>query len=172
MPERVIRNRRVEPDLWRLLGLEGEVPPALPDGAVIVPLPAWRARRGELLSRREPVGVWLRPEDDPDALGPDLASLPLVAVHFPRFTDGRGYSTAYLLRTRLGFAGELRAIGDIGRDQLFYLARVGFDSFSLPARHDPEAALAALDSFRDVYQGSVLQPLPLFRRRPAAPRAA
>ncbi len=73
-----------------------------------------------------------------------------------------------LLRTRLGYAGELRAIGDVGRDQLYYLARVGFDAFRLPDARDPEAALASLDAFTVRYQGSVDDPLPLFRRRSAA----
>jgi uncharacterized protein (DUF934 family) len=171
MPERVIRHRRVEPDLWVLLGLESELPAALPSGPMIVPLATWSARRDELRRRREPVGVWLRPDDDPVALGHDVNELPLIAVHFPKFADGRGYSTAVLLRTRLGYRGELRAIGDVGRDQLFYLARVGFDAFSLPDHRDPEAALAAFSTFGEVYQGSVTQPLPLFRRRVMEPVA-
>lgn len=170
MPERVIRNRRVEADPWTVLGLEGEVPAALPQGPVLVPLAVWLARHEELTARREPVGVWLQPADDPVALGHDVNELALVAVHFPKFADGRGYSTAVLLRTRLGYRGELRAIGDVGRDQLFYLERVGFDAFSLPHPRDPEAALAAFTTFGEVYQGSVTQPRPLFRRR--APEAA
>lgn len=165
MPERVIRNRRVEPDPWSLLGLDGEVPAGLPAGPSIVPLATWNARRDELRQRGEAVGVWLRPDDDPVALGHDVNELPLIAVHFPKFADGRGYSIAVLLRTRLGYRGELRAIGDVARDQLFYLARVGFDAFSLPGHRDPQAALAAFSTFREVYQGSVTQPAPLFRRR-------
>ena len=168
MPKRVIRHRKVEPDPWTVLGLEGDVPATLPDGPVIVPLAAWTSRREELRARHEPVGVWLKPDDDPLALGHDVNSLPLVAVHFPKFADGRGYSSAFLLRTRLGFKGELRAIGDVGRDQLHYLARVGFDAFSLPGHRDPEAALAAFATFGDAYQASVVQPLPLFRRRGTA----
>lgn len=171
MPERVIRHRRVEPELWTVVGLGAEVPAVLPAGPVIVPLATWRAQREALRTRREPVGVWLEPDDDPLALGHDVNGLPLIAVHFPKFVDGRGYSSAFLLRTRLGFKGELRAIGDVGRDQLHYLERVGFDSFSLPGSRDPEAALAAFATFGDAYQGSVVQPLPLFRRRAAGPVA-
>jgi uncharacterized protein (DUF934 family) len=164
-PERVIRHRRVEPDGWQLLGLEGEVPATLPAGPVIVPLATWIARSVELEARPQPAGVWLRPDDDPAALAADLGALPIVAIHFPRFADGRGYSTAFLLRTRLGYRGELRAIGDVGRDQLFYLTRLGFDSFKLPPHRDPEAALAGFADFGETYQASVTQPLPLFRRR-------
>ena len=167
MPERVIRNGRVEPDLWTLVGVASpdELARPLPAGPVVVPLTFWNERRAQLAARREPVGVWLKPDDEPSELADDLASLPLVAVHFPKFTDGRGYSTAALLRTRYGYKGELRAFGDVGRDQLFLLKRCGFDSFSLPAHRDPEAALAGLEDFSQRYQGSVDDPAPLFRKR-------
>jgi uncharacterized protein (DUF934 family) len=170
LPERVIRRGRVEPERWRFLGLDAEepIPEALPAGPIAVPLAAWKARRAELLARREPVGVWLAAGDDPAALAADAASLPLIAVHFPRFTDGRGYSAAVLLRTRHGYRGELRAFGDVGRDQLFYLKRSGFDAFSLAPHRDPESALAGLEDFSLHYQGSVDDPVPLFRKRLAA----
>ena len=130
-----------------------------------MPLAAWKARRSELLLRGASVGVWLKPDDDPAELAPDLASLGFIAVHFPKFTDGRGYSTAALLRTRYRYTGELRAFGDVGRDQLFYLKRCGFDSFSLAAHRDPEAALASLQDFSLSYQATVEEGRPLFRRR-------
>lgn len=166
--DRVIRNRRVEADAWTFWGVDPATREgALPEGPVAVPLGTWKAKREALLERGTPVGVWLAPSEDPAELGPDLARLPLVAVHFPKFADGRGYSTAVLLRTRLGFRGELRAFGDVGRDQLFYLARVGFDAFSLAPHRDPEDALASLRDFTHPYQGSVDDPRPLFRRRAA-----
>ena len=172
MPERVIRHRRVEDDGWRTLGVAADEDLSqLPAGPVIVPLTVWKTRRDELVERGD-VGVWLRPEDDPDELRADLARLALLAVHFPKFGDGRGYSTAALLRRR-GYRGELRAFGDVGRDQLYFLSRVGFDAFRLADHRDPEAALAAFDDFTLHYQGSVDDPTPLFRRRavtPGAPR--
>jgi uncharacterized protein (DUF934 family) len=171
LPERVIRcanpqgAAHVVPELWRFAGLAGEeCPTTLPAGPLVVPLPWWQARRESLAARRDPLGLWLEPHDDPARVAGDLASFAVVAVRFPKFTDGRGYSLAVLLR-RHGYRGELRAFGDVGRDQLFYLKRCGFDSFALPAHRDPEAALAGLEDFRDRYQGSVDQPLPLFRRR-------
>jgi uncharacterized protein (DUF934 family) len=174
MRERVIRHGKVEPDLWTLLGVASpdELARPLPAGPIVVPLTFWNERRAQLLARREPVGVWLKPDDEPGELADDLSSLPLVAVYFPKFTDGRGYSTAALLRTRYGYQGELRAFGDVGRDQLFLLKGCGFDSFSLPGHRDPEAALAGLEDFSLRYQGSVDDPVPLFRRRFAtgAPR--
>jgi hypothetical protein len=86
-------------------------------------------------------------------------------VNFPVFTDGRGYSIGRLLRERYGYTGELRAVGDIMQDQLFYLSRVGFDAFLLRADQSVEGAITALDSFSEAYQASVERPDPLFRRR-------
>jgi uncharacterized protein (DUF934 family) len=171
-PERVIRHGRVQPDAWTYVGVAGEaVPEPLPPGPVLVPLAALKARRDALLARAEPVGVWLAPHEEPADLGDDMHALALIAVHFPKFTDGRGYSTAVLLRRRHGYRGELRAFGDVGRDQLFYQKRCGFDSFRLAPHRDPETALAGLETFSLRYQGSVDDPLPLFRKRPAAPAA-
>ncbi|HSW82042.1 MAG TPA: DUF934 domain-containing protein [Usitatibacter sp.] len=160
----VIRNRQVEEDRWETLAAEATEIPAVP---VIVPLALWKARRDELLARRTPVGVWLKPDDEPAALAPDLRHLAIVAVQFPKWGDGRGYSTATLLRRRHGWRGELRAFGDLGRDHLFMLARVGFDSICLGELHDPQAALAAFIDFSLRYQGAADDPVPLFRRRAA-----
>lgn len=177
MPDRVIRlsnpgpekSPRVEADTWRTLGVDpAEDLANLPIGPIIVPLALWQARNAALLARDEPLGVWLKPGDEPEAVADDFASLQVVAVHFPKFGDGRGFSIAALLRTRYGYRGELRAFGDIGRDHLFFLARVGFDSFRLPEQRDPQDALLGLKDFTLRYQGSVDDPLPLFRKRAAA----
>jgi uncharacterized protein (DUF934 family) len=89
----------------------------------------------------------------------------VIAVNFPKFTDGRGFSAARLLRERYGYQGELRAIGDVLRDQLQELERCGFDAFLLRADQDVQSALHAFADLSDQYQTSALQPLPLFRRR-------
>ena len=162
--ELVIRNGRVEADTWRFLDV-AQAAGVLPRGRIAVPLPAWTARRDELLGGHDAIGVWLSPEDDPEALKRDLNLIDLVAVHFPKAADGRGYSTGALLRGRLRFEGELRAFGDIGRDHLLQLRRCGFDAFALGPGRDPHAALAAFDEFSMHYQGSVEDPVPLFRRR-------
>lgn len=177
MRERVIRlgpdGFGVQADDWTFVGaptIDAATNPGTqaPARRCVVPLEAWKRQRGNLRSAGEPVGVWLSPADDPNDLAADLDFLPFVAVHFPKATDGRGYSTASLLRTRLGFRGELRAFGDVGRDQLFLLRRCGFDSFRLAPHRDPHAALAGLQDFSVRYQGSVDDPLPLFRKRLAA----
>jgi uncharacterized protein (DUF934 family) len=177
MPEIIrLAPGRVERDDWSFLDLPGAAggtpasgdDPQLAAERIAVPLASWKAGRERLLRNLGAVGVWLGAGDDPAELAPDLDSLGLVAIHFPKFADGRGYSTAALLRTRYGYRGELRAIGDVGRDQLFYLSRCGFDSFTLAAHRDPHAALASLTDFGVRYQASVDDPVPLFRKRLAA----
>lgn len=166
----IIRHDRVEADAWTVLRpAAGEAQAGLPEGGVLVPLARWLSD-ADTLAARPLTGVWLGPADDPAELLPWIDRLPVIAVDFPRFTDGRGYSTAYLLRARLGYRGELRAIGDVLPDQLAYLKRVGFDAFALRPGVKVAHALAALGAFSEAYQGSVDQPLPAFRRhqRPAA----
>jgi uncharacterized protein (DUF934 family) len=107
----------------------------------------------------------LEPADDPAAIAHRLGSVSRVEVNFPSFTDGRGYSIARLLRERYGYRGELRAVGDVQRDQLFNLARCGFDAFLLRKGEDAADAPAAFNEFSEAYQASVERPLPRFRRR-------
>lgn len=171
---KLIRNGRVEDDARIVVPLaEGDTPEtvALPAGALLVPLAVWQARRTELAGRD--VGVWLAGDQDPAALAEDLASLPVVGVHFPAFTDGRGSSLAVLLRSRYGYTGEVRAIGDVLRDQFNYYVRCGINALQ-PAegRYSDaqlEAALASITDFSEPYQASVTPTSPLFRR---AQRAA
>jgi uncharacterized protein (DUF934 family) len=165
----LIRHRKPVSDNWQLLrelpaGEDGALPP-LPGGDLIVPLSAWRRARAQLVAREGRIGVWLGGDDEPADIAEDLAHLSVVAVEFASFTDGRGYSIGRLLRQRYGWAGELRAVGDVQRDQLFYLMRCGFDAFSLRDGEDVEVALTAFEDFSERYQAAVDQPLPLFRRR-------
>ena len=164
MEKLIILDRRIARDSWQLVTEGAGLP--LP-GDAIVPLAIWRESRAHLAARAGRTGVWRRPDDEPADLAGDIARLPLVAVQFPQFTDGRGYSTARLLRERYGFAGELRAIGEVLRDQLFYLERVGFNAFDLKEGKSLEDALLAFGDFSDAYQSSVKRPLPHYRRRPA-----
>ena len=160
----IIKRRAVIQDSWQLL--ERDSIGSLPfSGDVIVPLELWLSERDTLLFRLGRIGVWLEADADPAAIAPDLARLDVIAVRFASFTDGRGYSLARLLRERHGYRGELRAIGDVQRDQLYYLARCGFDAFALRANQNPEHALSAFDDFSEAYQASVERPDPLFRRR-------
>ena len=162
MPQ-LIKNRAVVDDRWTLVRETADLAD-LPAGPQIVPLAFWLAHRDALIRRGE-VGVWLAPTDDPEALVADVGALPVIAVDFPQFTDGRGYSIARILRDHLQFKGELRAIGDVLRDQLFALAECGFDAFVIRADRDAEAALAGLDDFATIYASTSRTPQPWFRRR-------
>lgn len=140
-----------------------------PDGKVIVPLTVWQARKEELAPRLAAgeVGLWLETfelVEDLVASVPDLNSLPVIAVHFPRPVDGRGFTIATMLRTRFGYRNEIRAIGDVLRDQLFYMKRCGFSAYAIRADRSAEEALASLRDFSEPYQGAVDNPLPVWRR--------
>lgn len=172
MPK-LIKNGRVVADDFETLKLaEGEdaATVAVPAGRVLVPLAVWRARRGELAARVDAgeVGVWLASEDGAEAIADDAGRFTVIAIDFPKFTVGRGYSTGVLLRTRYGYAGELRAIGEVLRDQFNYLTRSGFDALQPQAGRytdeQLEAAVASIGDFTQPYQASVVHPQPLFRR--------
>lgn len=175
MPD-IIKHQSVIEDDWKVLRLaENETPLSvrLPVGPLLVPVAVWRARRAELIAREYehgwPLGVWLAAEEGPESIAADLDDFTVIGVDFPKFSDGRGYSAARLLRERHGYRGELRAIGDVLRDQLFYLQRCGFDAFALRSDQDRGEALAGLKDFDEAYQAAADQPLPLFRRRTANP---
>lgn len=166
MPK-LIKDGVVVPNEWALLDKsEAEAASVeVPAGKVIVPLNVWLAQK-EKLQQRTDIGVWLDSEELASELGNDAKTLPLVAVHFPLFMDGRGFSTARLLRERYGLTGELRAIGYYLRDQLCYLKRCGVNAFEFTHNEiSLEDALESLNDFTEYYQSSVDQPLPLFRRR-------
>ena len=162
----IIKNRAVVNDDWTVLRLkENETPESInvPAGKVIIPLKIWLAQREKLQGRAD-LGVWLASDERPEVLKDDVKKFVVIAVDFPRFGDGRGYSIAYNLRARLGYSGELRAIGDVLRDQMFYMQRVGFDAFAPRPDRDIHEALKGLSDFSETYQTSVDQKFPLFRR--------
>ena len=166
---RIIRDDRLVEDLWQVLKLADGEPAdaaALPETPTLFPLAVWLAHR-DTLAGRNTAGVWLDSHEGPEALAADLPVLSLIAVNFPKFTDGRGYSTARLLRERYGYRGELRAIGDVLQDQLFYMKRCGFNAFAVRSDKDIVASLAGLHVFSEAYQAAADEPLPLFRRRAA-----
>ncbi len=109
-------------------------------------------------------GLLVDGDADIQVLASLLPRLNLIAVQFPKVVDGRGYSLAYLICNRLHYAGELRAVGDFTRDQLFYLQRTGFNAMTLRAGEDAHAALAAFNTFSVRYQGSTDVAQPLFAR--------
>lgn len=157
---RVIRDQAITEDSWQLLPEGSDIPA---EGDIIVGVKTWNERAEELLARKGKTGVVLRSHEAPDEIQRREA-LPLIAIDFPKFSDGRGYSSARLLRDRLGYKGELRAVGDVLRDQLFYMLRCGIDSFVLKAGKDEQGALEAFREFSVTYQAAVDDPRPLFKR--------
>lgn len=176
MPK-IIKENRIVDDVWQVVRLaEGETAEsvALPAGPALLPLAVWQARKDEILAGRSnpssadaSLGLWLESGEGPEAIAADLDRFAVIAVNFPKFTDGRSYSTARLLRERYAYRGEIRAIGDVLQDQLFYMKRCGIDAFALKEGKDIEAALAGFRDFSESYQAAVDQPQPLFRRRAA-----
>lgn len=163
----LIKDSRLVSDNWTLVGADAGIDAPLPPGPVIVPAALWRARRDELLARGQPVGIWLDSSEHPDLIADALDRVQLIAINFPVFSDGRGYSHARLLREKYGFTGELRAIGDVLRDQLFLMWRCGFDSFRIRDDRDAADALASLRDFAHAYQGATIDPGPPLLLRPA-----
>jgi len=163
----VIKQRQIAADNWKLLkpAADGSSTAVASTGDIIVPLAFWLEQREALLSRAGRLGVWLDSHEEPEAIASDVGRFDLIAVNFPKFQDGRGFSIGRLLRERFGYKGELRAIGHITRDHLYYMEGCGFNAFELRDGEDPQEALAAFNDFSEAYQASATRPLPLFRRR-------
>ncbi|MGI9284055.1 MAG: DUF934 domain-containing protein [Pseudomonadales bacterium] len=163
--QRLIKNGAIVEDDWQLLAKDVDSINELPSGNVIVPLELWLQNRSELQQRDAAIGVWLDSDQPPRLLEGDIEALDLIAINFPLFSDGRGYTYARELREHYNYKGEIRAIGDVLRDQLFYLDRCGFDAFLLRSDKDAALAVASFGDFSESYQADVNQPLPLFQRR-------
>ncbi len=171
-PERVLAGKVV---LFKLTGensvtpeqIAGTVIPA--SGNIIVPLSVYAANKHALASRINAgsAGIWLDTHETLESLIEvvgDINKLPMIAVHVERFADGRIFSLGTLLRTRYGFKNELRAFGDVLKDQLFFLKRSGFSSFLIRADRSAEDAISSLNDFSQPYQGAVDEPKPVFQR--------
>ena len=118
----------------------------------------------ELDDNSADVGVWLDSDEEVESIESCLADLPVVALNFPVFNDGRAYSSASILRRKFGYQGEIRAIGDVRVDQLEQMIRCGFDAFELAENQDAKLALCRLNGFSVSYQQTVDRE-PLFKLR-------
>lgn len=136
---------------WLAVGEDGFVPDFPKDANLIVPVAVLKRRSDELLSREGSTGVLLETQDDPWSIAAHLDFLSLIVVRFAKFSDGRGYSIARLLRERYDYRGELRAVGDVLRDQLLFLKRCGFDSFELREDQDAAEAIGAFEELPVTY---------------------
>ncbi|MBV6286765.1 DUF934 domain-containing protein [Pseudomonas aegrilactucae] len=163
--QRIIKGNQIVDETWHLLPKDVTLDELTNCDDYIVPLQLWREHAHALKARDGGLGVWLDADEEAEEIGDQVASFQVIALNFPAFTDGRNYSNARLLRDRYKFTGELRAIGDVLRDQLFYMKRCGFDAFAVRADKDPVEALEGLQDFSVTYQAATDEPQPLFRRR-------
>ena len=167
MPRLIDTNAALLANPWVLLAKDCTLETALatPESHVIIPANLWLAHKDELHKTGKQLAVWLDSEQPAHLLAIDLGSLPMVALNFPTFMDGRAYSTAVILRDHYSYKGEIRAIGDVLRDQLFMMKRCGFTTFDLRDIVKLEDAATAFQDFTNNYQTTVETPEPLFRRR-------
>ncbi|MNF33841.1 hypothetical protein D3C85_249540 [compost metagenome] len=163
--QRIIKNGEVIDERWHLLPVDANLEGISNSDDLIVPLGLWLESSHALKVRDGGLGVWLQSHEQIEDIVDDLKYFQVIALDFPAFTDGRHFSSARLLRERYGYQGEIRAIGDVLRDQLFFMQRCGFDAFAVRPDRDPYDALKGLSDFSVTYQTGVDQPLPLFRRR-------
>ncbi|MEL7110110.1 MAG: DUF934 domain-containing protein [Pseudomonadota bacterium] len=148
-------------DTWSFVEDGAELPSS---GCITVPLAKLIDESANLLARNQQIGVRLAPADDPHDLTPYLDRISLIEIDFPKYTDGRGYSQAQLLRRRLGYAGELRAVGHVLRDQILYMNRSGFDAYQT-SRADLPNVLQALNEYSAVYQRAADDRKTVFAKR-------
>lgn len=160
MPNKIIKAGSIVDDHWQLITDEEQT---LPNGAIIIPFAMWQAQKATLSGRTE-LGIWLNSDESPQLIADSLKHFSVVAINFPVFADGRGFSYARELREKHQYDGEIRAIGHFIRDQLFYLQRCGFDAFNLN-NTELEKSLSSFNDFSDSYQAAQDQPTPLFKRR-------
>jgi len=159
----LINNRQlVDNDAWAIIADDE----AIRDFAVIS-LARWNDNKDELkpLAQQGKLGLLLNSDETADLIADEASNFPLIAIDFPKFADGRGYSAARLLRERYGFDAELRAVGDVLIDQLFFMQRCGFTSFALRQDQIVEDAIAAFETFSVCYQNDANDQRPLYRRR-------
>ncbi len=155
----LIKDDRIVEDPWVTVADDD----VLPEGApAIVSLARWRAEGEVLAGRNAPLGIRLRADEPPGEIAADLERFQVIALEFPKFGDGRAYSYARLLRERHGYRGELRAVGDVLRDQALFMRRCGFDAFEVDEGTDVAGWREALGEISVFYQ-------PTEDGRPAAP---
>lgn len=146
----VIKDQQISQNSWQFVADEQ----ALPQGDITVTLARWNQQQTQLHQHAGQVGIRLKSDDQLDSLASECQKLPLIELDFPFFGDGRLFSLARLLRSAYGYQGELRATGKFLADQVFYLHRVGVDSFELAEDKDVQVALRAINDFSINYQPS------------------
>ena len=162
MPRKIIKNRAITEDTFIHVHQASELPA---EGDVIIDQAIWSELEPRLKEHQGKVGIKVSGDIEPEVISGYLASVDLIAIDFPVFRDGRGYSLARILRDRMGYEGELRACGDVLRDQMFYMQRCGFNSFEPREDRCIEDALLGLSDFSVTYQADAVEKRPIYQRR-------
>ena len=165
--QNLIKQGAIVHDDWTLVKETSgpEILHVTQDRNLIVPIKFWNMYKLEIEDYLGDVTIWLNSDEFLDEIKEELNTFSLIALNFPVFSDGRPYTIARELRQSGRFLGEIRAVGDVLRDQIFYMSQCGFDSFLLRHDQDPDSCIGALDDFKANYQSTVLVENPLFRRR-------
>ena len=162
----LILDRRIAANEWITLADDAALPAS---GKFIVSLKRWRAEREALAASGLPVGVRIPNTEDVTTLAHEITGQALIAVEIPKFSDGRAYSQARVLRERYGYKGEIRAVGDVAHDQLFHMSRCGINAFELRAGEDPQDCLRAFGDYDLAYQQAADGVETVWRRRSRDP---
>ena len=161
---KIIKDQVIVEDNWQRL-VEIAADASLPAGDVVIPFAYWLEHKDTLTNREGKLGVCINGDDDTHEVAKDIEHFDLIALDFPAFVDGRSYSHARLLRDRYSFKGELRAVGDVLRDQLFYMQRCGINSFQLREDKNLEDALNAFSEISVKYQIAADGAEPIYKYR-------
>jgi uncharacterized protein (DUF934 family) len=166
IPPILIKDDQVLEDEWVLISKEDVLEKKInyEKHKLILPLSLWLENKSFFIGKSN-IGIWIDSSEDPGEIGSDCNQFSLIAINFPIFTDGRGYSYARILRDNLGFLGDLRAIGDILCDQMYFYRRCGFSSFLVRGDVDPEQAIRSLNDFNMNYQSVSDKNQPIFHKR-------
>jgi uncharacterized protein (DUF934 family) len=166
MPK-LIKDGALTEDTWQVVDHEH-----LKDGVDLthneqwlIPLSLWEGVADKLEPGQNQVGVWVNGDEPLENFYGKTSNMPVIAIKFPVFTDGRGFSLARQLREQYDYAGEVRAMGYFLQDQMYYLRRCGFNAFLVNDDADVPSVLESLQDFNESYQAAVDEPRPLFRRR-------
>jgi uncharacterized protein (DUF934 family) len=157
----IIKDRAIAESEFMVVDLQSA---SVEGSNTLLPLSYYLEHRDQLKGRND-IGVWLEAGDEIEDIAEFANDLPVVALNFPAFADGRAYSSANILKRTMQYQGEIRAIGDVRRDQLSQMVHCGFNAFEVADGQDANKCLEALDAFTENYQATVANPEPLFRRR-------
>jgi Uncharacterized protein conserved in bacteria len=161
MPK-LIKDGELASNAWKFLSDSADcTEETLATHACIVPLADYKSQNRD----GKNITFWVEGDEDASTFSDVLVGTDMVAIYFPVFTDGRGFSLARTLREQYEYQGDIRAIGNFIQDQMYYLSRCGFTSFEIPDTFSVESVKNSLSVFSEQYQAGVDEPQPLFRRR-------